>query len=379
MKKIKVAYFIDIYRPGAGTENQLKFILQNQDPERVEAKLFTLRETIDNKYLSEIPCPTECLYVKSLFSPDGIIKFFNLVRRLRSEKFDIAMIYFVDSNLFVAPACRLAGLNNIVVNRRDLGYWYGERNMRLLNRINRLTDYFLVNSYAVKKVVTLSEKFPADRIKVIYNALREKESNKPDDISREKLNIPPDARIVGIVANLRPVKRIDRFLQVAAKVRSKINNSFFLVLGGGELEWELKELSISLGLKDQISFLGQVSNVSSYLSLFEVGVLTSESEGLSNTLMEYLQADVPSVAFNVGGNNEIIKNEVNGFTVPDGNIEKMANCITEILNNSNLAEKFSAAGKEMVENQFQPANMINQLHSFYKTIVSLKKRKARFD
>ncbi len=370
MKKLKIAYFIDEYRPGAGTENQLKGILQNIDPDQIEARLFTLRKEIPEEHRKALSCTIECLYVGKLFSFDGLVKFFKLIRRLRKEKFDIVMIYFVDTNLFVAPACYLAGVKNCVVNRRDLGYWYNSKILRILTIINKMADYFLVNSEAVTKVVAENEHFTFDRIKVIYNAIWEDPDPDKKKIDRESSGIPTGAKIVGIIANLRPVKRIDRFLLMARAVNDKLPDTHFLILGGGELEKELKQQAQEIGLKDMVHFLGSVSDVQSYLEIFDVGVLTSESEGLSNTLIEYARAGVPTVAFDVGGNGEVIKNDVSGVLIPDEDVNQFATAVVRILTNNEIHEKYSSSGKQIVDELFTSKKILQQTMEFYRAIAA---------
>ncbi len=370
MKKLRIAYFIDEYRPGAGTENQLKGILQNINPEQVEARLFTLRKKIPEEYRKDIPCPTECLHVGKLFSFDGFVKFFKLIRKLRKEKFDIVMIYFVDTNLFVVPACYLAGVKSCVVNRRDLGYWYNRKILRILNIINKKTDYFLVNSEAVKKAVVENEHFPGDRIKVIYNALWDEPMSDKRKISRESPGIPADTKIIGIIANLRPVKRIDRFLLMAKAVNEKLSSTHFLILGGGELDKELKRQAENIGLKNSVHFMGPVSDVQSYLEIFDVGVLTSESEGLSNTLIEYARAGVPTVAFDVGGNGEVIKNEKSGVLIPDGDVNQFVAAVICILTDNELQERYAGSGRQVVDELFSPKKILHQTMEFYRAITA---------
>jgi L-malate glycosyltransferase len=370
MKKLKVAFFIDEYRPGAGTENQLKGILQNIDLSQVEAKLFTLRKEVPDEYRTTLPCPTECLFVKKLVSPGGMIKYFKLVRRLRKEKFDIVMIYFVDTNLFVVPACSLAGLKNIIINRRDLGYWYNPKILRILNKINKKADYFLVNAEAVKKIVAENENFPEERIKVIYNALWDKPNSAAKKINSEELNIPADTKIIGIIANLRPVKRVDRFINIAQLVNKKLLNTHFVILGGGDLENELKKQANDIGLDDKIHFMGSIADIQPYLEIFDIGLLTSDSEGLSNTLIEYCRAGLPVVTFDVGGNREVIQDDVNGRLIPNDDIARFADAVVGILADNEVYKRYSAAGRKIAEELFSPERILGQLMEFYRTITA---------
>lgn len=364
---IRCAFFVDAYKPGAGTENQLRGILRNLDSSRVEATLITLRDPVPEQYRTEIPWPVECLQVGSLFSPSAVLNFVKLVSWLKKQQFDIAMIYFVDTNQFVVPACYLAGVKNIIINRRDMGYWYTKSLLFRLNAVNRMADYFLVNSNAVRELVAEREHFPRERIRVIYNGLWE-EVSPGSPISKAALGIPEDSPIVGIVASLRPVKRIDRFIDVAAMALKAVPPTHFLILGQGELEAPLKTQSSQLGIADRIHFVGQVTNVWSYLQVFDVGLLTSESEGLSNTLIEYAVAGVPAVAFDTGGNREVIVDGESGFLAPDGDVTQMAAKVIAVLTDNELRRRLSDQSRESVRKRFSAETINRELLAFFDDI-----------
>jgi glycosyltransferase involved in cell wall biosynthesis len=307
--------------------------------------------------------------VGRLFSPVAAFRFARLVSWLKKQQFNIVMIYFVDTNQFVLPACRLAGIRSVVINRRDMGYWYREPLVWWLNQINRLAQYFLVNAEAVRQIVVSREKFPANRVKVIYNGLWDwKAAAVP--ITRAELDVPSEAQLVGIVAGLRQVKRIDRFIAMAEIVLRARPDTCFLVVGDGECKPELAAEVRRLGLEARIRFLGQVSDVQALLPLLDVGVLTSESEGLSNTLIEYAAAGVPAVAFDCGGNREVVEDGYTGFLVPDGDTAGMAGKVISLLADNDLRNRLSVQGKQHVDNRFAPGQILNELYCFFEQITT---------
>jgi len=379
VRKLRVGFFIDAWNPGAGTENQLLGILRNLDKARIDARLFTLREPIPEQFRREIPWPVECLQVRHLMSAHSLFKFMTLVRRLRRERLDIVSVYFVDTNLFVIPAARLAGIKGRVVNRRDMGYWYEPGILGKLNRVNRLAGWFLVNSEAVKKAVVKNECFPAERIKVIYNGMWEPVEHLSEPYTRRELGVPENAPTVGIVANLRPVKRVDRFIEMAAIVARTVPDAHYLVAGQGELEPGLRSLASRLGLQERIHFLGSVADVRRLLPAFDVGALTSESEGLSNALIEYAAAGVPAVTFDVGGNREIIHHEVNGLLAADGDVAGLAANAVTLLRDPALRRQYASAGCQLVRQLFDPAEVMRLIHEFFEAVANAPDSRPRID
>ena len=368
MRALKIAFFIDAWTPGSGTENQLKGMLDRFDSDSVTAVLYTLRDAIPEDLRQRFPCPVHCLGVGSLLSPRAAGRFFSLVASLRAERFDIAMVYFVDTNLFVVPACRLAGIPNIVVNRRDMGYWYEKRLLQKLNLVNRLTDYFLVNSRAVKMQVSAHEGFPADRIQVIPNGMwnpDKDDSHPPADRAFLPDGVPAGAKIVGITASLRSVKRVDRFVDMAAEVAQRVPDAHFLIAGQGSLQAELRQQTRQLNLADRVHFLGQVADVRPLLATLDVGVLTSESEGLSNSLLEYARAGIPAVTFDTGGNREVVVDGRTGLLVPEGDTAALARSVIRLLDDQDLRLAMAQAGRRHAVRSFSAEKIMDQIMEFF--------------
>ena len=374
MSKLRVAFFIDAIRAGAGTENQVLDLLRRLDPLRFETYLFTLREPVPESVARSIPSRCECLGLGRLLSLGALKTFWKLVRTLRRERIDIAMLYFADSQLFVPPAAFLSRRTVCVVNRRDMGYWYTPGLLRALRWVNKFVDYFLVNADAVKDMVARNEKFPRERIKVIHNSLAIKPS---EALHRHDLGLPEDAPIVVLVANLRPIKRVDRFIHMAALVATERSDARFLILGSGDLHGDLIQRAARLGIADRITFAGSVENVGAYLRLCDVGVMTSESEGLSNTLIEYSYHCLPAVAFDTGGNAEVIADGVTGFLVPEGDLSSMASRVLQLLNEPALRKELGESGRKRVEDIFSPAARLSDIEEFLVTVAS-KRGSATF-
>ncbi|MDP2323313.1 MAG: glycosyltransferase, partial [Gammaproteobacteria bacterium] len=295
-----------------------------------------------------------------------------IVARLRRGRFDVAMIYFVDSNLYLVPACRMAGIPAVVINRRDMGYWYEPGLLRTLNFVNRLATHFLVNAEAVKEQVIRHEHFAPGSITVIPNGIWDMEERCRRNSG--EMDPPPDGfplsgPVVGITASLREVKRIDRFLDVAAEVMRSVPEARFVIAGQGRLRDELQEHANALGLDRAVTFLGHVSDVPSLLRRLHVGVLTSESEGLSNSLVEYGLAGIPTVAFDVGGNAEVVRDGETGFLVPPGDTAAMARQVIRLLTDASLHAGFSRAAREYCETVFAPDHVREITLRFFSSLI----------
>ena len=76
-----------------------------------------------------------------------------------------------------------------------------------------------------------------------------------------------------------------------------------------------------------VTFAGSISDINRVLRAFAVGVNSSDSEGFSNAIIEYMMAGIPSVASDTSGNRELIEDDVNGALVPPGDRDALARAI----------------------------------------------------
>jgi glycosyltransferase involved in cell wall biosynthesis len=173
--------------------------------------------------------------------------------------------------------------------------------------------------------------------------------------------------VVGIVANLKPIKKIDVFLRAAARLKS--SDSHFIILGWGPLKTELVNLTHKLGLSSRVHFYSTADQAHEVINLFDVGVLTSESEGLSNVLIEYALAGIPAVAFDTGGNNEVVVDGQTGYLVTGLDETALAERIDFLIENRETARKLGAAAQRRACEVFAVKTMIDKTGQFYLEIL----------
>jgi len=124
------------------------------------------------------------------------------------------------------------------------------------------------------------------------------------------------------VGELRKTKRQDLLLEAFAKLPL---NYRLIIVGTGKEEEVLKSLAFSLDIDSRVYFEGYQHNPFSYMAQADLFLLTSEHEGFPNVLLEANSIGTPIVAFNCqGGISEIIEEGLNGFSVPFGDVNKLA-------------------------------------------------------
>jgi glycosyltransferase involved in cell wall biosynthesis len=214
---------------------------------------------------------------------------------------------------------------------------------------------------------------PPEKVRVIPNAV-ELDTLPADPAplraaARSAWGVDASGFVVGIVANLRPVKRVDLFLKAAALVAAKVDSARFVIIGEGEERSALETLADDLGIADRVRFLGLVHDVSGLLHGFDVGVLSSDSESFSNAVLEYMAASRPVVATDVGALGEAVADGESGFLVKRADAEALAARIVE-LHDPAVASRLGRRGAEIVEERFSAEKIISEFEDLYLNIRS---------
>jgi glycosyltransferase involved in cell wall biosynthesis len=328
-----IGFLIDrLSLPSGGTEGQLVHLLEGLDRDRFAPYLYCLS---GSEWLRERTAlaPTRVLELHVSRRLGLLWDIGRFARLLRSDRIALLQTHFRDANLVGVLAARQAGRPLIVSTRRGVPYWHGRGELWLLRRINRFVDCFLANSVATRDRFAAEEGFPLARTEVIYNGLdaaRFRYSEATRATRRAELKVLEGELLVGIVANLRPVKGVDDFVRAAAIVQAQEPRARFVVVGQGAQAQALRTLADSLGLGDRIAFLGARADVPQLLCAFDVGVLASHFESFSNAILEYLACGLPVVATQVGGAAEVVQAQ-HGFLVPPKSPPALAERILQTL------------------------------------------------
>ena len=157
---------------------------------------------------------------------------------------------------------------------------------------------------------------------------------------------------------------------MSARVVKAVPEAHFAIAGQGRFLDALQDQAHELGLSEKVHFLGQVKDVPALLGHLKVGVLTSESEGLSNSLVEYGLAGVPAVAFAVGGNPEVVQDGQTGFLVPPSDTRAMAARVIQLLQDEGATKPSSAVRHaNTAEPTFSPDRVKTMTMDFFESLM----------
>jgi sugar transferase (PEP-CTERM/EpsH1 system associated) len=262
-------------------------------------------------------------------------------------------------------AARLAGVPYVVhgehgtLETRRHNAWVQRR---LWNRVDRLLS---VSSRLAERMAQ-EIAYPPDRITVIRNGLDlARFAPAADPVSAKKaLGIEPDTLVIGTVGRTVAVKDHATLLRALLRLKSAGLRFAAVIAGTGPLFDETARLASTLGL-EELRLLGNRDDVPEVMGAFDVFVLSSVSEGLSNTIQEAMACGLPVVATRVGGADELVVEHRTGLLTPASNPEAMADALAALARDSNMRQRFGSAGHERARAEFALERMIREYEQLY--------------
>lgn len=361
-RPVPILFVIDYFRdPNAGTEGQLKQLISHLDRDRFAPRLLVFKHS---DYLGQegFPCPVSVLGASSLSSPGMWWALFRFAREQFRQGVRLAHVYFNDASVIGPPIFAMTGIKTII-SRRDMGYWYTPMYRTLLKITGRFVTRVIVNSCAMGEVTANVENIPRDRISVIHNGY------KPQEVGGDVIAVLEAIRgkgalIAGLVANIRPIKRMQDAIIAVALLRDRGVAMQLVIIGAGDSA-ELVALAKQRGVEDCVHFLGAREDVQQCLQYFDVALLCSESEGFSNAIVEYQFAGLPVICTNTGGNPEAIINGRTGFLFEVGDVPALADLLHRLISDKGLRRTMGREAVESAAERFSVARMVSEHERIY--------------
>jgi glycosyltransferase involved in cell wall biosynthesis len=172
-------------------------------------------------------------------------------------------------------------------------------------------------------------------------------------------------QVVGVVANLKPQKAPLDFVRVAAAVAARHRDVDFVYIGDGPLRAQAQALSLALGLKGRMHFLGWQRDPRRLAAGMDLFLLPSLYEGLPCVFPQALSLGLPVVASGVDGAAEIVKEGVNGYLCQPGDVDAMADRIGALLEDGRLRRRLGAAARRSVGPDFGFDAMVRRSQELY--------------
>jgi sugar transferase (PEP-CTERM/EpsH1 system associated) len=293
---------------------------------------------------------------------------FQLCRRLQPQVVHSRNLSGLDA---LAPA-RFAGVRNCIHGEHgwDMGDLYGTRwRPAMLRRVHSpLVDRYIVVSKDLERYLIRRVGIAAGRITQIYNGVdTERFTPRPSGAAN---GLPAefaeqDTLVIGTVGRIQPVKDQVTLLKAFAELVQRHAYLRLAVIGDGPLLNDLRGFAETLGITKLTWLPGAIGNIPDALRRFDVFVLPSLSEGISNTVLEAMASGVPVVATAVGGNLELIEDGYCGRLFPPGDVTTLARLLAGYIADPLLRQAHAAAARRVAVERFSLNTMVRNYQEIY--------------
>jgi len=367
-RKLNILQYIETSGPG-GAETVLINLARHLDPNRFQPSVILHRTGWVSEQLATYGIRTEIVPCSRSWDISFLRRF---IRTCRELKIDVIHSHLFGAGLYASLAGAVLRLPVIVTFHNEL-FLPGQRHRFLPLKnflIRNLADKIVLVADYMRPEYVSTGKYPEAKMTTIYNGIefpaRLSESEK--HTLRSELNLGTDDLLVGHVANFRAPKGHRYLVEAAAEVAKQVPNVRFLLIGDpgdGSIKAEVEKLAARHNIEKNIVLLGFRSDVSKLLSLIDVFVLSSISEGHPLSVVEAMAASKPVVVTNVGGLPEIIDDGKTGYLVQPKNPPALAEKIIALASQPDLREQMGGRAVKSAEGRFSLDAMIRSYEQLF--------------
>lgn len=364
---MKILHLINSLETG-GAEKLLLDSLPLYEKQGITADLLLLNET-DAPFLKELKekecCSIFSLGLASVYNPIHVFKMIPFFKR-----YDIIHVHLFPAQYYAVFAKILSRSKAKLVFTE-----HSTNNRRFKNRIFKLIDRFIYNrydhiiaiTYKVKEAVITHTGNSPDKIAVINNGVLLKSINEASPCSKVEISssITDSDKLIMQVSSFQEPKDHETLIKA---ILSLPNYYKLILVGEGSLKEKCEKLVVSLGLENQIVFLGIRMDIPQLLKTADIVVLSSKYEGLSLSSIEGMASGKPFVASDVPGLREVVSGA--GILFTEGDAKQLAKEIFHLSNDADhyaaTVEKCKARAKE-----YDISKMVDAHIRLYKGLLSV--------
>ncbi len=217
------------------------------------------------------------------------------------------------------------------------------------------------------KEVLAENGYPADRIEVIFNGIIPEKTREVNLGLKKELGIDEGDFVITTLTRYHFLKGVDYLVESIDELRKMTDRKFKLIIvGDGELRSETEALVKERNLKDTVCMLGFRSDANEILKISDLYINSSRSEALSFAILEAMNASLPVIATNVGGNGDLVSDKTDcGILVEYGNTKETAEAILKVMEDDDLRKRYSENAFKAVNTEFHQEKLIEKTYRMY--------------
>jgi glycosyltransferase involved in cell wall biosynthesis len=367
---MKILFFLESLQSGGKERRSVELVkyLKSQHAD-YDIEIVLTEEEIHYEEIYETDVKITILERKSIkYDPFLFLKFFNICRNFKP---DLIHCFGKMTTFYAIPAKVYFGIPLISSLIADAKKSYSSLSPYsfLLNINVFFSDIVLSNSLAGLKAYNLT----IDKARVIHNGVhlsRFQNIYDPEAI-RKELKIKTQFIIV-MVAGFSTFKDYDLFVEVAGQIEKLRSDVTFLGVGDGTELKRIKQIIEDKAIGN-IILTGKRKDIEKIVAASDIGLLCTKSEGISNSIIEYMALGKPVIATDItGGSRELISEGKTGFCT-QRNSGTIVGLINKLLDDPELRRNLGKNGKERIENSFSISRMGKEFENLYDEVIAVGK------
>lgn len=190
---------------------------------------------------------------------------------------------------------------------------------------------------------------------------------EPDErrVTRRRLGLPADGLLAVYTGRFEPEKRLDQVIRMWPGVRKDHPTAHLVLLGSGKQDEYLRQLA-----GDGVHFMGQVADVLPYLQTADLFLLPSSTEGLSNSMLEALACGLPIIATTVGGAEDVLSHNDNGWLVPPDEPEQLLEALRIVLADQPLRNRLGRSARQRMLDAYSLPVIVHKIRAMYDEVLT---------
>jgi len=300
-----------------------------------------------------------------------------LARLLRERGVGLVHSFLIAANAYAWVACALGGRARFIASSRTCipprGFWAGLVHRRAFHAAAAV----IANSRRVMEFTRDLYRLEPERIRVIPNGVAtdgfRDDGGARRSAARRAWDVRDDELLVGSIGRLSPEKNLALFVEVA-RMRCEgpggaARRERYVLVGDGPSRADLERRIRDADLGRRVILAGGRPDVAALLPAFDLFMMTSDTEGLPNAVMEAMAAGLPVVATRVGGTGELVDDGATGYLVERGDAAGLRDRLDRLAADPALRSTMGARGRARIESEFSAGRMVERTMALYDEVL----------
>ncbi len=293
--------------------------------------------------------------------------FLGLVKIIRAEKIDLVNTHSGKDTWVGGLAAKFCGAK--FIRTRHLSY-----RTKKISLIHKLADHIVTTGEATRQSMIKNKLASPENISTIPTRPDENIFNPDlyDKASIKKsLGLSEETVIIGIVAFLRRMKRIDLFLDLAVLIKKNIKNKKikFMIVGDGPLQEQIKIWIQEKNLEQDVLCMGYQEHPESLMACFDIGLLTSDmGEATPQALSQYLMMGLPVMVTDIC-HIENMRDSLSYQLVPINNLNHWVLTLEKLLDHLPQAQEAARKLRSYVIENYSSKIMLDKMEEIFQKLL----------